>query len=162
LSSWGLSLTGALRFATPGLATAARKRSGELSASSLFADITIVEIGNSPSGAALDMAAALRRGGMLLTVFDEKTPYSVPVSLLGKQVWGGAGLDRFVRFACPGAEIWTIFMVRKENETYDMLLFRIAPEDSDPVATIYKHLESVLSSSFSQWYFLHEEIPFVK
>ncbi len=160
LAARGIPVTGALRFATPGLADAARARSGAMAASGMFAPVNFIEIG-SDRPAALDMAAVLRRGGVLLAVFDEKTPYSLPVTLLRRQVWGGAGLDRLVRFAQPGARVFTAFAERGDDERFELRLHRLDADDPMLVQSLYNDLEPLLGTRCAQWYFLHEEIPFV-
>lgn len=78
LAAAGLSFTGALRFSTKHLSEAVRERSDRLAATGLFAPMGFVEIGGANPAAALDMAAVLRRGGMLLAVFDEKQTTAFP------------------------------------------------------------------------------------
>jgi lauroyl/myristoyl acyltransferase len=162
LAANGLPFTGVLRFATKNLSAAAKNRSQELAATGLFVPIGFVEIGNAQSPAALEMAAVLRRGGILLTAFDEKTEYSVPVTLKNRQVWGGAGLDKLVKFAQADVPVWTAFAVRNNDETYDMRLFEMSHNKGGIVQAMYASLESLLVSHCAQWYFLHEEIPFVQ
>jgi lauroyl/myristoyl acyltransferase len=161
LAARGISLTGALRFSTSNLSAAARAQANELAASGLFAQINFVEIGNAQSPAALDMAAVIRRGGVLLAVFDERTQYSVPVTLLKKRVWGGAGLDRLIRFAQPDTSVFTVLADRTDSETYSLHLHQLHPHDPQLVQAMYLDLEAMLARSLAQWYFLHEEIPFV-
>jgi hypothetical protein len=161
LAARGIPVTGALSFATAGLADAARACSAAMAASSMFAPVDFIHIGTDRP-AALDMAAVLRRGGVLLAVFDEKTPYSVPVTLLRKQVWGGAGLDRLIRFSNPGARVFTAFAERRDGETYGLHLRRLDADDPMLVQSMYNELEPLLGTLCAQWYFLHEEIPFVK
>jgi lauroyl/myristoyl acyltransferase len=161
LAAHGLGLTGAFRFSTPQLSGAVRGRSAELAASGLFAPMNFIEIGIGQPPAALEMAAVLRRGGLLLAVFDEKTNYSVPVSLFKKQVWGGAGLDRLVRFAQAGAAVWSAFAKRNDDETYEVRLFEHSGGGPQLVQALYDNLEPLCAARCAQWYFLHEEIPFV-
>jgi lauroyl/myristoyl acyltransferase len=161
LAARGVQLTGVLRFSTTQLSTAARTQADSLAASGLFAQVNFIEIGNAKSAAALDMAAVLRRGGVLLAVFDERTPYSVPVTILNKQVWGGAGLDRLIKFAQPSARVFAAFAQRTEHDLCRIDLCPIEPRHSRLVQTMFDHLQSYLVPSCIQWYFLHEEIPFV-
>jgi lauroyl/myristoyl acyltransferase len=160
LAAHGLGLTGSLRFSTRELSSAARGRSAELAVTGLFAPMEFIEIGGEQP-AALEMAAVLRKGGMLLAVFDEKTNYSVPVSLFKKQVWGGAGLDRLVRLAQAGAAVWSAFAIRNDNETYEVRLSEHSGTGPQLVQSLYHNLEAVCAARCAQWYFLHEEIPFV-
>ncbi|HUI93060.1 MAG TPA: hypothetical protein VLX68_12505 [Chitinivibrionales bacterium] len=162
LAARGMGITGALRFSTMQLSTTTADRAAELAASGLFAPVHFIEIGSGQSRVALDMAAVLRRGEMLLAVFDEKTNYSVPVSLFGKQVLGGAGLDRLVRFAREGSAVWSAFVVRSDSESYEVRLRRHKGDGPELIQSLYNGLEAVCAPHCAQWYFLHEEIPFVK
>jgi lauroyl/myristoyl acyltransferase len=161
LLAHGVPLTGVMRFSTQHLAAAVRERSAQLAATGLFSPMNFVEIGATQSPAALDMAAVLRRGETLLGVFDEKTNYSVPVTLFNKQVLGGAGLDRLVKFARPNAAVYTAFATRNDNETYDMHLYKLSGNDQKLVQAMYGALQPFIAEQCDQWYFLHEEIPFV-
>ncbi len=107
------------------------------------------------------MAAVLRRGGVLLAVFDERTPYSVPVTLLKKRVWGGAGLDRLAKFAQPRTRFFSGFAQRIDGDACSVDIRALNARDSSLVQAMFNHLELYLARSCVQWYFLHEEIPFV-
>jgi lauroyl/myristoyl acyltransferase len=161
LSRGALALTAALRFTTQEFSQKAHDRAGALSQSGLFAPIRFIEIGKPGVSAALDMAAAVRRGEALTSVFDERTEYSKPASLLGRKVWGGAGLDRFIAFTRQSVTVFAVFMVRTEAGTYRLDCTRIDPDNADPIDAMYRRLEELIRRTPWQWYFLHEEAPFV-
>jgi lauroyl/myristoyl acyltransferase len=96
-----------------------------------------------------------------MTVFDEKTDYSVAVELLGTGVWGGAGLDKLITFSGAGIAAFTAFMVRLPGGRYRLTLDPIDIGAGDVVAQMYRHLEATVRGQVEQWYFLHEDIPFV-
>lgn len=152
----------ALRFTTAQFSQAIHAQARAMTASGLFGPISFIEIGKPGTTAALDMAAVLRRGEVLFAVFDEKTQYSKPVSLFSRKVYGGAGLDRLLQFAHATIAVFNAFMVRREDFTYDLQLIPIDPADPDFVQTMYHNLERMVIDNREQWYFLHEEIPFIE
>lgn len=80
---------------------------------------------------------------------------------MNRKVWGGAGLDRLVKFGRPDTAIWSAFAIRNESETYSLRLCGHKSGRGGFVASLYRELGSLLSEHYAQWYFLHEEIPFV-
>ena len=127
----------------------------------VFGPIRFIEIGKPGTSIALEMAAALRRKEILISVFDERTDYSKPVTLFGKQVSGGAGLDKLIAFANVPVDVYTAFMIRLENYRYQLKLNKINTEDKNIIQQMYNNLQNIISSHCEQWYFLHEEIPFI-
>lgn len=157
----GLPVSAAMRFTTEELSCQAKSRAEAMAASELFSRVRFIEIGKPGTIAAVEMASVLRKHEVLLAVFDEDTSYSIPVALLGKQVRGGAGLDRILRFANAPVVTYQAFMHRCESDDkYRLELFPLEKTGRDLVVAMYRNLENVLRSSFHQWYFLHEEIPF--
>lgn len=157
-----LPVTAVLRFKTAALSHMAHDHVRRMADSGLFSRIRFIEIGKPGTNAALDMAAVLRRGEILLSVFDEKTDYSVPVTLMGRRVWGGAGLDKLMKFAGASIDIYGAFMLRREQERYSLHLRPVDPRGDNPVQQLYDELERMLENHLEQWYFLHEQIPFVE
>jgi lauroyl/myristoyl acyltransferase len=150
-----------LRFTTPEFSAAARAHAKGLADSGLFAPINFIEIGKPGTMAALEMAAALRRREMLVSVFDEQTDYSVPATLFEARVWGGAGLDKLIRFAGTPIVLVAAFMMRAGNGRYRLVLTPIPIDTGDPIQALYTNLQALLAEHLDQWYFLHEEVPFV-
>lgn len=162
LATQRLPLNGVLRFTTEELSAIVHKRATAMADTGLFGPISFIEIGKPKTIAAMQMAAALRRGEIVLSVFDEKTPYSKQVDLFGKKVWGGAGLDKMMDFANTPADLYAAFMIRDAQERYRLELRKIDACGDGRVDAIYRALEDVASRNLAQWYFLHEEIPFVE
>jgi lauroyl/myristoyl acyltransferase len=162
LAASGIPFTGTLRFATGTLSKAARQKAKELSESGLFADIQLIEIGAPSSSASLEMAAVLRRGGLLLAVFDEPTRYSTDVSLHGRRIRGGAGLDKLVAFMNGAVSVVVACMIRTDNETYKLHISELDSGSNGLIQSIYNDFEQVCLPLLPQWYLLHEEISFVK
>jgi lauroyl/myristoyl acyltransferase len=160
LASQGYAFTAALRFKTDELSKAAHAHARAFAATGLFAPIAFIEVGKPGTHAALDMAAVLRRGDMLLSVFDEKTDYSVNVSLFGARLLGGAGLDKLIAFAGADTRAFMPFMVRIDDGRYRLELEQLDCSADTFVAHMYAGLQKYAESFTEQWYFLHEEIPF--
>jgi lauroyl/myristoyl acyltransferase len=159
LSLKGLAVAPVVRFATPNFAQAARERARHLHASGKFGAVSFIEIGNPDRAAALDMASALRRRDLLLSMFDEENPYSVPVSLLGRRLNGGAGLNRIMRFAGVPTALCAAFMVRRDDDRYQFVVNEI---HDGSIQGLYDALAKILTNHLAQWYFLHEEVPFLE
>jgi lauroyl/myristoyl acyltransferase len=162
LSASGFPVTATLRFTTEQFGSQARLHAQKLFKSGRFAKIDFIEIGHPKTIAALEMAAVFRRKGMLFSVFDEKTNYSAKVNLLGKSVWGGAGLDKLISFANVPLAVMVVCMVRTKQEQYRLIFKEIPTDGKSAVQKMYDFLETNLEENIEQWYFLHEEIPFVK
>lgn len=156
-----LPVNAALRFTTEQFSEVAHARVEEMARSGDFGPIRLIEIGRPGTRAALDMAAALRRGELLVSVFDERTDYSKPVRLFGTQVWGGAGLDKLLTFAQSHARVFTAFMLRTGMDAYGLVLNAVDTKGGNPVQEMFCHLEEQVRNHVEQWYFLHEPIPFV-
>ena len=154
-------LSAALRFKTEQLSRSAHARAQAMADSGLFAPISFIEVGRPGTRAALDMAAALRRKETLLSVFDEKTEYSIEVRLFDRVVWGGAGLDKLIAFAAAECAVFAAFMVRLADDRYRLELETVEA-GAQSVARMYGHLEKHVRQHAEQWYFLHEDIPFVE
>jgi lauroyl/myristoyl acyltransferase len=149
-----------LKFTTRNLSDRSRNFAKSMEESGLLAPINFIELGKPGSQGALLMANVLKKKEILFSVFDEETPYSKPVKLFGKNVLGGAGLDKLLKFVSGNVSVFTVFMVRNGGN-YEMKLLSIDAESENPIRNMYENLEKILSKNFVQWYFLHEEIPFV-
>ncbi|MDG5816050.1 hypothetical protein QA601_13235 [Chitinispirillales bacterium ANBcel5] len=160
LASFNLPVSAVLRFKTERLSETVHNQAQAMTKGGEFGKIGLIEIGKPGSPAALEMASVLRKKEILLSMFDEKTEYSKPVSLLNKEVWGGAGIDRILRFSGSDIDLYSAFMVREGDEQYRLTLNKADLED--PLNSLFGSLEQLVTKHPHQWYFLHEEIPFVK
>jgi hypothetical protein len=52
-------------------------------------------------------------------------------------------------------------MVRLENDQYKLQLEKIDLTSKDILQQMYNSLKAIVENHCEQWYFLHEEIPFV-
>jgi len=160
LSMFRIPVHPVLRFTTEQFSKIAHQHAQNMEKSGLFGHIHFIEIGKAGTAAALDMAAVLRKKEVLTSVFDEKTEYSIPVRLFGRQVYGGAGLDRLLKFANTPVALFNAFMIRTGVNRYRLKLVDVAKNAPDPVIEMFRNLEQVVGDAVEQWYFLHEEIPF--
>ena len=162
LSMHKFPLHTAVRFTTRKFSDQMHAHALKSEKSGCFGHVNIIEIGKPGTMVALDMYAALKKKEILFSVFDEKTPYSIPVTLLGKKVWGGAGLNRLLRITQKESlAIVTAYMIRERVDSYRLECFAIDPDAGNPIQLMYASLERIVKKHLVQWYFLHEEIPFV-
>ncbi|NLL11803.1 MAG: hypothetical protein GX267_00210 [Fibrobacter sp.] len=162
LATTKLPLNVVLRFSTEQFSRIAHERALALEKSGFFGPIRFIEIGRPGTSAALEMAAALRKKEILVSVFDEKTDYSKPVTLFGKKVYGGAGLDKLIYFANTPIDCFTAFMIREDDDHYQLQINPTDLSKSNVVQQMYDQLQEMVKSHLEQWYFVHEEIPFAE
>jgi len=162
IARMGVNANAVLKFSTQNLSDKARAFADNMCSTGLFAPISFIELGKPNSNGALEMAAALRRGEVLFTVFDEETGYSVPANLFGKTVEGGSGLDKLLKFAGASVTAYNVFMIRTGEDTFKMQLVPVDLTSENPIQIMYNNLEVILREHLEQWYFLHEEIPFIE
>jgi lauroyl/myristoyl acyltransferase len=161
LTTYKLPLYPTMRFATGRFSEIYQQFGHEMTKKGLAGEINFIEIGKPGTNAALEMAAALRKEGVLVTVFDEKTDYSIPVKLFGREVWGGAGLDKLIKFAGSSIVVFNAYMIRTGPNKFKLKLIEVDTESENPIQSMFTNLEKVVKDHLEQWYFLHEEIPFI-
>jgi lauroyl/myristoyl acyltransferase len=149
-----------LKFTTQNFSDKLRGFAKLMEKSGLFAPVNFIEIGKPGSQSASLMMKVLGKKEILFSAFDEETPSSKPVKLFNRSVLGGAGLDRLLKFADGNASVFNAFLIRAGGN-YRMQLLPIDIKAEDIIQQMYSNLQSVLEQHFEQWYFLHEEIPFV-
>jgi lauroyl/myristoyl acyltransferase len=162
LALFKLPIHPVLRFTTEQFSKVAHKHAKDMEESGLFGPINFIEIGRQGTVAAMDMAAVLRRKEVLVSVFDEETEYSIPVNLFGREILGGAGLDRLLRFTNTPVAVFNTFMVRTGINKYRLKFIEVDISAENPIQVMFDNLENSIKEHLEQWYFLHEEIPFVK
>ena len=158
----GYNASAVLKFSTQNLSDKANAFVENMAKDGEFSKISFIELGKPETNGALEMASVLRRGEVLFTVFDEETEYSIPVDLFGKKVEGGAGLQKLIKFAGNSISIFNIFMIRVGGDQYKMKLVPVNIDSENPIQDMYNNLETILKEYLVQWYFLHEDIPFVE
>jgi lauroyl/myristoyl acyltransferase len=160
LASQGFPLSAVLRFTTEKFSQQAHAHAQAFTDSGLFAAISFIEIGKPGVPAALEMAAVLRRQGILMSVFDEETEYSIPARIFNAELMGGAGLHKLVAFCGADPLVLAAFMVRLDNGKYRLYLETADGGPKEAVQAMYNRLDNHAKINLEQWYFLHEEIPF--
>ena len=161
LSMFKFPIHTVLRFTTEQFSKVVHKHAKDMEASGFFGPINFIEIGRKGTMAALDMAAVLRKRGMLVSVFDEETEYSIPVKLFGIEISGGAGLDRLLRFTNTPVALFNAFMIRTDVNRYQLKFVEIEQTKENLIQRMFNNLENIVKGNLEQWYFLHEEISFV-
>jgi len=149
-----------LKFTTQNLSEKINGYAKDMAESGLFTLINFIEIGKPESHSAFRMARTLDRKEILYTVFDEETEHSKPVKLFNRKVLGGAGLDRLLGFVHGNITIFNSFLIR-EGKNYRLQLLPVDLKAGDIPQQMFNNLQSILEKHLEQWYFLHEEIPFV-
>jgi len=150
-----------LKFTTQNFSEKLRGFEKLMEESGLFAPVNFIEIGKPGSQSASLMMKVLGKKEILFTAFDEETPSSKPVKLFNRSLLGGAGLDKLLKFAGGNTSVFNSFMIRT-GENYKMQLLPIDIKAENLIQQMYNNLQSVLEKHFEQWYFLHEEIPFIE
>ncbi len=161
LSAAKLPVNVLLRFTTNKMSQSVNEIAEQYYKSGLFSQTRFIEIGKPKTNAALDMAAVLRRNELLLAVFDEKTDYSIPISFFNHKLWGGAGLHKLIAFTQRDIALFTAFMVRLKENRYKLILTEIDKSCDNAVQMFYDSLSDLLNNYLEQWYFVHEDLPFV-
>jgi len=162
LSAHHIPINVVLRFSTEQLSEKIRLYSEAMTKTGLFSQIQFIEIGKPGSYSALEMASALRRKEVLISVFDEETQYSKQVSLFGKKVKGGAGLDTLLKHTNVPVAVYTPFIIRTDRLQYSLSLETVDSDNSDLIQQMYNNLANIILKYPEQWYFLHEEIPLME
>ncbi|MBN1307032.1 MAG: hypothetical protein JXA18_03885 [Chitinispirillaceae bacterium] len=158
----GMTVSAVLRFTTPQFSAAAFQQAQRLIKSGSFSPMHFIEIGKPGVAAALEMAAVIRRGEVLITVFDERTEYSIPADLFGRRVWGGAGIDRLMKFAGAPHRLFAAFMVRIGDERYFLDTTIVPTGCAAPIQQLFDMMASNIRRHPEQWYLMHEEVDLVE
>lgn len=105
----------------------------------------------------MEMMRLLLTKKIISNVYDENNQFSKPVTLLGKKLMGGTGMDLILRnFNDEKVIAITPFLIRTSDETFKYELDRHELRGDDIIASFYKSLEERVRNHFDQWYFIHE------
>lgn len=105
----------------------------------------------------MEMISRLLMGKTVSNVYDENNQFSRPVTLLGRKLMGGTGMDLILRnFSDEKIIVVTPFLVRTSNETFRYELDRHYLEKGDIIDSFFRSLEKRVKEHFAQWYFIHE------
>lgn len=104
-----------------------------------------------------EMMRLLLQRKVVSNVYDENNQFCRPVTLLGKTLMGGTGMDLILRnFNDDKVVIVTPFLVRTSDETFRYELDRHYLADGDIISSFYRSLEKRVKAHPAQWYFIHE------
>jgi lauroyl/myristoyl acyltransferase len=110
----------------------------------------------------MELAFGLKEGETFFSVLDEHTPFSVNVTLLGKTIAGGAGIDKIVDYIGKDkVKVYFTIMVRLED-SYKLDLHRIDLSRGNYVQDMFDIYEKYVQKHSEQWFFLqevHENMP---
>jgi len=105
----------------------------------------------------MEMMNRLLRGKVVSNVYDENNQFSRPVTLLGRKLMGGTGMDLILRnFSDERVIVVTPFLVRTSDETFRYELDRHLLADGDIIHSFFRSLEKRVREHYPQWYFIHE------
>jgi hypothetical protein len=104
-----------------------------------------------------EMMRLLSTRNIVSNVFDENNEFCKPISLLGKKIMGGTGMDVILRnYSDERVIVVTPFMIRTSDETFRYELDRHTLAGGDIIARFYQSLEKRIKQHYQQWYFIHE------
>jgi lauroyl/myristoyl acyltransferase len=105
----------------------------------------------------MEMLVRLKQRQVLSNVFDENNEFSRPVKLLGRDLYGGSGMDLILRhFTDDELIVVTPFLVRTSDETFRYEIDGHALAGGDIVQSFFRSLEARVAAHPEQWYFLQE------
>jgi lauroyl/myristoyl acyltransferase len=105
----------------------------------------------------MEMLVRLKQRQVLSNVFDENNEFSRPVRLLGRELFGGSGMDLILRhFTDDQLIVVTPFLVRTSDETFRYEIDRHSLAGGDVVQGFFRSLEARVVAHPEQWYFLQE------
>jgi lauroyl/myristoyl acyltransferase len=105
----------------------------------------------------MEMLVRLKQRQVLSNVFDENNEFSRPVRLLGRDLFGGSGMDLILRhFTDEQLIVVTPFLVRTSDEAFRYELDRHSLASGDVVQAFYDSLERRVLAHPEQWYFVQE------
>ncbi len=104
-----------------------------------------------------EMITALIRRQVVTNVYDEHNRFCRDVTLLGRKVGGGTGMDRILeRFTDENCVVVTPFLIRTSDETFRYEVDRHSLAGGDIVASFFRSYERRIREHPEQWYFIHE------
>ncbi|MCP4605614.1 MAG: hypothetical protein GY847_34690 [Proteobacteria bacterium] len=118
---------------------------------------TLINLADEDVDVPMEMMRLLMTKKVVSNVFDENNQFCKPVTLLGKTVMGGTGMDLILRnFSDEKVVVVTPFLIRTSEETFRYELDRHELKGTDIIASFYSSLEKRIKKHYEQWYFIHE------
>lgn len=104
-----------------------------------------------------EMLVRLRQRQVLSNVFDENNEFSRPVRLLGRDLFGGSGMDLILRhFTDEQLIVVTPFLVRTSDDSFRYEIDRHSLAGGDVIQGFFASLERRVLAHPEQWYFAQE------
>ncbi|MBN2802464.1 MAG: hypothetical protein JXR91_05185 [Deltaproteobacteria bacterium] len=105
----------------------------------------------------MSMFQALFSKKIISNVFDENNEFSRPVKLLGKDIFGGSGMDMILKNSNDEkVMLLTPFLIRTGEDTFRYEVDRHYFKNGDIINSFYNSLEKRIKKYPAQWYFIHE------
>jgi len=117
----------------------------------------LINIADPKVDVAWEMFNTILRGGILSNVFDESNEFSKEVSMLGKKLVGGSGMDLILKkYNDEKIILVTPFVVRTGEDSFRFELDRHYMKDGNIIQSFYNSLGKRVEKYPDQWYFIHE------
>ncbi len=117
----------------------------------------LINLAEKDSDPSVHMIRCLATKKIISNVFDENNQFCKPVSVLGKTIMGGTGMDKFLaRYNDDNLIVVTPFMIRTGDDSFRYEVDRHTLDSGDIVDSFYRSLEKRLMNHLPQWYFIHE------
>ncbi|MDJ0762230.1 MAG: hypothetical protein QNJ97_04500 [Myxococcota bacterium] len=118
---------------------------------------TLINLAEEGTDVPMEMIRAFLTKKILSNVYDENNQFSKPVTLLGRPLLGGSGMDKILKnFSDDKLIVATPFLVRTSDETFRYELDRHTLSKGDIIDKFYASLEARIEHHYAQWYFIHE------
>lgn len=117
----------------------------------------LINLVDRASDAPVQMLRCLNGKKILSNVYDENNQFCKEVSLLGRPLMGGTGMDLFLdKFDDERVLAVTAFLVRTGEDTFRYELDTHSLGAGSIVDSFYRSLEKRVRDHHAQWYFIHE------
>ena len=121
------------------------------------APATILNLADPTQDVPLEMITRMLKGQVVSNVYDENNQFSRPVTMLGRRLMGGTGMDLILRrFTDDRLIVVTPFLVRTSDDTFRYELDRHYLRDGRIIDRFFAALEKRILLHPAQWYFIHE------
>lgn len=117
----------------------------------------VINLADPDVDVAWEMFNTLLRGGILSNVFDESNEFSGEITMLGKKLIGGSGMDLILKkYNDEKIILVTPFIIRTGEDTFRFELDRHYMKDGNIIQSFYNSLGKRVEKYPDQWYFIHE------
>jgi lauroyl/myristoyl acyltransferase len=121
------------------------------------AKVSLLNLADPSVDVPMEMFRLLLSGEVVSNVFDENNAFSKPVTLLGRTVMGGSGMELFLRrFDDRKVMVVAPFLVRTSEDSFRLEADWHTLSGGEIVPRLFGSLEQRIRQDFAQWYFIHE------